>query len=90
MDIQLVQSSILKDLDIKIVLCSGYENLLNFVLIYFLWCYWVGLEIIPNGIVLPTDYQGRHTGDAYVQFISKEITEKALEKHKERMAHRWG
>ncbi|KAG7159863.1 Heterogeneous nuclear ribonucleoprotein H2-like, partial [Homarus americanus] len=47
-----------------------------------------GLEIVPNGIALPTDYQGRHTGEAYVQFINKEVAEKSLEKHKEKIAHR--
>lgn len=47
------------------------------------------MEIVPNGIALPTDYQGRHTGEAYVQFINKEVAEKSLEKHKEKIAHRW-
>ncbi|CAL4159913.1 unnamed protein product, partial [Meganyctiphanes norvegica] len=48
-----------------------------------------GLEIVPNGIALPTDFQGRHTGEAYVQFVNKEVAEKALEKHKEKIAHRY-
>ncbi|XP_066959796.1 heterogeneous nuclear ribonucleoprotein H3-like isoform X2 [Macrobrachium rosenbergii] len=48
-----------------------------------------GLEIVPNGIALPTDYQGRHTGEAYVQFINKDVADKALEKHKEKIAHRY-
>ena len=48
-----------------------------------------GLEIVPNGITLPTDYQGRSTGEAYVQFVSKEVAERALEKHKEKIGHRW-
>ena len=56
----------------------------------FFWCLWVGLEIVPNGIALPTDYQGRHTGEAYVQFVNKDTAQKALEKHKEKIAHRWG
>lgn len=51
---------------------------------------WVGLEIVPNGIMLPTDYNGRSTGEAYVQFINKEVAEKALQKHKEKIGHRWG
>ena len=57
-----------------------------------LWCLsgWVGMEIVPNGISLPTDYQGRSTGEAYVQFINKEVAEKALLKHKEKIGHRWG
>ena len=48
-----------------------------------------GLEIVPNGITLPTDYQGRSTGEAYVQFVNKEVAERALEKHKEKIGHRW-
>ena len=53
-------------------------------------CAWVeGLRIVPNGITLPVDYQGRSTGEAFVQFASKEIAEKALGKHKERIGHRW-
>ncbi|KAK3886362.1 hypothetical protein Pcinc_009467 [Petrolisthes cinctipes] len=48
-----------------------------------------GLEIVPNGIALPTDYQGRHTGEAFVQFINKDVAEKSLEKHKEKIAHRY-
>lgn len=50
----------------------------------------VGLEIVPNGITLPQDCQGRTTGDAYVQFASQDIAEKALEKHKHRIGHRCG
>nr|CAD7392308.1 unnamed protein product [Timema cristinae] len=46
-----------------------------------------GLEIVPNGISLPTDFSGRSTGEAYVQFISKEVAEKALLKHKEKIGH---
>ncbi|MCL4124761.1 UNVERIFIED_CONTAM: hypothetical protein GTU68_024752 [Idotea baltica] len=48
-----------------------------------------GLEIVPNGIALPTDYQGRHTGEAFVQFVNKETAQKAMEKHKEKIAHRY-
>jgi heterogeneous nuclear ribonucleoprotein F/H len=47
------------------------------------------LEIVPNGITLPTDYQGRSTGEAYVQFVNKDVAERALEKHKEKIGHRW-
>ena len=45
---------------------------------------------MPNGITLTMDYQGRSTGEAFVQFASKEIAENALGKHKERIGHRWG
>uniref|UniRef100_A0A8C5VV14 RRM domain-containing protein n=1 Tax=Microcebus murinus TaxID=30608 RepID=A0A8C5VV14_MICMU len=48
-----------------------------------------GLEIMPNGITLPVDFQGRSTGEAFMQFASQEIAEKALKKHKERIGHRY-
>lgn len=55
----------------------------------FCWAGPIGLEIVPNGIMLPEDRQGRSTGEAYVQFASQEIAERALSKHKERIGHRW-
>ncbi|XP_078499332.1 heterogeneous nuclear ribonucleoprotein H3 isoform X1 [Lissotriton helveticus] len=51
--------------------------------------FFAGLRIVPNGITLTMDYQGRSTGEAFVQFASKEIAEKALGKHKERIGHRY-
>ena len=48
-----------------------------------------GLEICPSGITLPCDYSGRSTGEAYVQFVRSEVAERALEKHKEKIGHRW-
>uniref|UniRef100_A0A8C5K6M5 RRM domain-containing protein n=1 Tax=Jaculus jaculus TaxID=51337 RepID=A0A8C5K6M5_JACJA len=44
-----------------------------------------GLEIVPNWMTLPEDFQGRSIGEAFVQFASQEITEKTLKKHKERI-----
>nr|BAG57470.1 unnamed protein product [Homo sapiens] len=40
-------------------------------------------------MTLPVDFQGRSTGEAFVQFASQEIAEKALKKHKERIGHRY-
>ncbi|KAK3090545.1 hypothetical protein FSP39_012589 [Pinctada imbricata] len=51
--------------------------------------FFTGLEIVPNGIMLPEDRQGRSTGEAYVQFATQEIAENALLKHKERIGHRY-
>ncbi|KAE8749770.1 hypothetical protein FOCC_FOCC003509 [Frankliniella occidentalis] len=48
------------------------------------------LEIVPNGISIPTDYMGRSSGEAYVQFENKDMAEKAMEKHKEKIGPRWG
>ncbi|XP_015520931.1 heterogeneous nuclear ribonucleoprotein H [Neodiprion pinetum] len=51
--------------------------------------FFAGLEILPNGISLPTDYTGRSTGEAYVQFVNKDVAERALQKHKEKIGHRY-
>lgn len=48
-----------------------------------------GLEIRPKGISLPIDLSGRSTGEAYVQFVSKDVAERALLKHKEKIGHRY-
>jgi heterogeneous nuclear ribonucleoprotein F/H len=40
-----------------------------------------GLEIVPNGITLPVDFQGRSTWEAFMKLASQEIAEKALKKH---------
>ena len=49
-----------------------------------------GLEIVPNGISLALDPSGRTTGDAYVQFSSREVAETAMQRHKQKIGHRWG
>jgi len=48
-----------------------------------------GLEIVSNGIILPMDHQGRHTGDAYVEFVNSETAEKSMDRHKEKIGHRY-
>lgn len=48
-----------------------------------------GLEIVPDGITLPVDAEGKITGEAFVQFASPECAEKALGRHKERLGHRY-
>jgi len=47
-----------------------------------------GMEITNNGILMTTDYQGRSSGEAYVQFSSKGDADKALEKNKQSIGHR--
>ncbi|XP_056643648.1 heterogeneous nuclear ribonucleoprotein H-like [Diorhabda carinulata] len=51
--------------------------------------FFTGLEIVPNGITLLTDYSGRSSGEAYVQFVNREVAEKALQKHRETIGHRY-
>lgn len=48
-----------------------------------------GLEIIPYGISITMNQEGRPSGDAYVEFASGEEAEKALLKHKENMGNRY-
>lgn len=52
---------------------------------------WEGLDIAGhnNAIVLPLDGQGRSTGDAYVEFQSERGQLGALEKHRNKIGHRW-
>lgn len=42
-----------------------------------------------GSITLPVDPEGKITGEAFVQFASQELAEKALGKHKERIGHRY-
>ncbi|EGV96825.1 Heterogeneous nuclear ribonucleoprotein F [Cricetulus griseus] len=49
-----------------------------------------GLEIVPNGITLPVDPEGKITGEAFIQIASQELAEKALGKHKERIGQSAG
>ena len=44
---------------------------------------------MPNGITMTTDLHGRTAGDAYVQFSTQNIAERAIdEKHMKRIGHR--
>jgi len=53
--------------------------------------FWVlGLEIEHNGILLVTDYNGRSSGEAFVQFTNTGDGKKALQKHKDLIGSRWG
>ncbi|XP_028399699.1 heterogeneous nuclear ribonucleoprotein H-like isoform X2 [Dendronephthya gigantea] len=48
-----------------------------------------GLEIAPNGITIALDDDGKNTGDAYVEFATPEISSQAMNKHKEKIGHRY-
>ncbi|XP_050296464.1 heterogeneous nuclear ribonucleoprotein H2-like isoform X2 [Anthonomus grandis grandis] len=51
--------------------------------------FFTGLEIVANGITLLTDFSGRSSGEAYVQFANREVAERALQKHREKIGHRY-
>jgi len=53
------------------------------------WLVVTGLTISPNGIIIVKDFQGRAAGDGFVQFTSPDLVDQALEKHKEKIGHRW-
>lgn len=42
-----------------------------------------------DGIHIVLDSRGNTTGEAYVQFVSAEDTEKALKKNRDKIGHRW-
>ncbi|XP_074594967.1 heterogeneous nuclear ribonucleoprotein F-like isoform X1 [Brevipalpus obovatus] len=48
-----------------------------------------GLEIVDRGILMTWDQRGRPTGEAYVQFATKEMADKAMAKHREKIGHRY-
>ena len=64
-------------------------NLLCFNLFHNLIFWVLGLEIEHNGILLITDFSGRPTGEAFVQFTNVGDGKGALQKHKESMGHRF-
>ena len=65
------------------------KELTHLVLFMLFTVHLVGLNIMPNGIIIQYGEDGRETGEAYVQFCSSEDAEKALEKHKMKIDHRW-
>lgn len=42
-----------------------------------------GLDIMTDGVTLVLDRKGRNSGDAYVQFATQEMADKALQKDRE-------
>lgn len=46
------------------------------------------LDIVENGITIITDHAGRNSGEAFVQFFSKEEAEKALQRDRAVMGTR--
>ena len=49
-----------------------------------------GLEVAESGILICKDFNGRPSGEAYVQLNTSIDAEKALEKNNANMGHRWG
>lgn len=47
------------------------------------------LEVLPQGITLVKNHLGRSTGEAYVQFVTKEMADEALDKNLQNMGHRY-
>jgi len=48
-----------------------------------------GLRIVPNGIDIVRNPDGRPSGDGYVEFESMADAKQALTKHKQHMGPRW-
>nr|XP_046241922.1 G-rich sequence factor 1 [Scatophagus argus] len=48
-----------------------------------------GLDIAENGITIVTDYNGRHTGNAFVQFSSQKAADEALQRDREVIGNRY-
>lgn len=51
--------------------------------------FFLGLEIVLNGIILFVDFEGKIIGEVFVQFVSQELVEKVLGKYKERIGYRY-
>lgn len=48
-----------------------------------------GLDVMENGITFITNYRGRNTGEAYVQFSSQEAVDEALRRDREEIGNRY-
>lgn len=48
-----------------------------------------GLELGRDGVVICVNFQGRSTGQAYVQFASVEVADKALDRNRQHMGSRY-
>lgn len=48
----------------------------------------LGLSIVPGSIVIQMDENERETGEGFVEFVSKEESEKALDRDRGSMGHR--
>lgn len=48
-----------------------------------------GIGICPYGITITMDQDGRPSGDAYVEFVSPGEAEKAIQKNREKIGHRY-
>ncbi|XP_051958968.1 G-rich sequence factor 1-like [Xyrauchen texanus] len=48
-----------------------------------------GLDIVEDGVTIVLNRKGRNSGDAFVQFATKEIAENALKKNKEVIGNRY-
>ena len=53
-------------------------------------CVFAGLAIVPGGIVVQRDESGKETGIGFVEFLTEEDAEKALERDRKSMGHRYG
>jgi len=48
-----------------------------------------GLEMGPDGVVICVNFQGRSTGQAYVQFATAELANKALDRNRQHIGSRY-
>ena len=44
--------------------------------------------MVPGGIVLQRDPNGAETGEGFVEFMTKEDAEKALDRNRQKIQHR--